>query len=51
MPKIKDGEYIIKLDDYESIKCHWMALHADVDNVTYFDRFGVEYITKEIKSS
>ena len=28
---------------------HWIALHVNSENVTYFDRFGVEHVPKEIK--
>ena len=27
----------------------WIALHVNGDNITYFDNFGVEHITKELK--
>ena len=27
----------------------WVALYVNGDNATYFDTFGVEYISKEIK--
>ena len=27
LPKIKDGAYIVNLDEYESIGTHWIALH------------------------
>ena len=27
---------------------HWIALHGNAGNVTYFDSFGVEHIPKEI---
>ena len=37
--KIKDGEYIINLDEYESIGTHWIALYVNVENVTFFDNF------------
>ena len=47
--KIKDGTYIINLDEYESIVTHWIALYVNDNNVTYFDSFGVEHILKEIK--
>ena len=46
LPKIKDGAYVVNLDEYESIETHWIALYAN-DNVTYFDSFGVEHILKE----
>ena len=37
--KIKDGAYVINLDEYSDIGTQ----------VTYFDSFGVEHIPKEIK--
>ena len=49
LSKIKDEEYIINLDEYESIGTHWIALYVNGENVTYFDSFGVEHIPKEIK--
>ena len=42
--------YIINLDEYSDIETHWVALHVNNDNVTYFDSFGVEHIPKEIKA-
>ena len=44
MPKIKDGTYVINLDDYSDIGTYWIALYALNDNVTYFKSFGVEHI-------
>ena len=49
LPKIKDGAYVINLDEYKSIRTHWIDLHVNAENVTYFDSFGVENILKEIK--
>ena len=46
--KIKNGVYIINLDEYESIGTHWITLFVNAENVTYFDSFGVEYIPKDI---
>ena len=46
--KIKDGAYVINLDEYSDIGTHWVALWVNNDNVTYFDSFSVEYIPKEI---
>ena len=37
LTKIKDGFYVINLDEYSS-------------DVTYFDSFGVEHIPKEIRT-
>ena len=47
LSKIKDGAYIINLDEYESIGTHWIALYVNAKNVTYFDSFWVEYIKKK----
>ena len=47
--KIKDGTYIINLDEYSDIGTHWVALYVKNNDVTYFDSFGVEHIPKEIK--
>ena len=47
--EIKDGVYIINLDEYSDIGTHWVALHVNNNDVTYFDSFGVEHILKEIK--
>ena len=50
LPKIKDGAYIINLDEYSDIGTHWVALYVQNNGVTYFDSFGVEHIPKEIKA-
>ena len=51
LPKIKDGAYVINLDEYSDIGTHWVALYVqnNSDSVVYFDSFGVEHIPKEIK--
>ena len=51
MPKIKDGAYVINLDEYSDIGTHWVSLWVNNNkNVTYFDNFEVEHIPKEIKA-
>ena len=51
LPKKKDRAYVINLDEYYSdTGTHWIALHVQNNNVTYFDSFGVEHIPKEIKA-
>ena len=50
LPKIKDGAYVINLDEYFDIGTQWIALYVQNNNVTYFDSFGVEHIPKEIKT-
>ena len=47
--KVKDGAYIINLDEYSDIGTHWIALYVNTKTATYFDSFGVENIPKEIK--
>ena len=39
LPKIRDGAYVINLDEFKSIQTHWIALYVDGDNVTYFNSF------------
>ena len=46
LPKIKDGAYVINLDEYFDIGTHWVALYVQNNDVTYFDLFGVEHISK-----
>ena len=47
LPKIKDGAYVINLDEFKSILTHWIALPVNGNNrrasydVMYFDSFGV----------
>ena len=50
LQKIEDGTYIINLDEYSDIGIHWVVLHVNNNNVTYFDSFGVEHILQEIKT-
>ena len=45
----KGGAYVINLDDFKSIGSHWITLSVNGNDVTYFDSFGVEHITKKIK--
>ena len=49
LPKIKDGVYVINLDEFKSIGTHWMVLYLNTKNITYFDSFGVEHDPKEIR--
>ena len=48
--EIKDGEYIINLDEYSDIGTHWVDLYVSNNDVTYFYSFGVDHISKEIKT-
>ena len=44
---IKNGAYVINLDEYHDIGTHWVALYVDNKTIIYFDSFGVEHIPKE----
>ena len=45
---VKNGAYVINLDEYHDIGTHWVALHVNNKTMIYFDSFGVEHIPKEI---
>ena len=45
---IKNGAYVINLDEYLDIGTHWVALYVNNKTIIYFDSFGVEHIPKEI---
>ena len=47
--KIKDGAYIINLDEYADVGTHWIALFCKKNEIVYFNSFGVEHISEEIK--
>ena len=47
--KIKDGAYVINLDEYSGVGSHWVALYVNNKTATYFDSFGVEHFPKEIE--
>ena len=32
LPKIKDGAYVINLDEFKSIGTHWIALYVNPEN-------------------
>ena len=50
LPKIiKNGAYVINLDEYADVGTHWIALYVKNNEVIYFDSFGVEHVPKEIK--
>ena len=52
LPKtIKNGAYVINLDEYVDVGTHWIALYVKNNEVIYFDNFGIEHIPKEVKKS
>ena len=51
MPKvIKDGAYVINLDEYVDECTHRIVLYVKNNEVIHFDSFGVEHFLKEIKN-
>ena len=48
LPKIKDGAYVINLDEFKLIETHWEVLYVNANNITYLDSFWVEHIPKVI---
>ena len=46
---IRNGTYVINLDEYADVGPHWIALYVKNNEVIYFDGFDVEHVPKEIK--
>ena len=40
---VKNGAYVINLDEYHDIGTHWVALYVYNKTITYFDSLGVEH--------
>ena len=49
LKKIKDGAYVINLDEYADVGTHWIALFCNRNDIVYFDSFGFENGLEEIK--
>ena len=47
--KIKNGTYVISLDEYTDVGTHWIVLFCNRNEIAYFDSFGVEHIPEEIE--
>ena len=47
--KIKDGAYVVNLDEYSDVGTHWIAIFFNKNEISYFDSCGVEHVPKEIK--
>ena len=47
--KIKDGTYVINLNEYADVGTHWIALFCSRNEIVYFDSFGFEHVPEEIK--
>ena len=42
--KIKDGTYVINLDEYADVGTYWISLFCKENEIAYFDSFGVEHV-------
>ena len=40
-PRIKDGEYVLNLDDKNSKETHWVSLFINKNTAAYFGFFGI----------
>ena len=47
--KIKNGTYVIILDEYADVGTHGIALFCNRNEIVYFNSFGVEHVPEEIK--
>ena len=48
--KIKDGVYVINLDEYADLGTHWIALFCNRNEIVYFNSFGVNMFLKKLKN-
>ena len=46
--RIKDGAYVISLDNKKSKGTHWVSLFIDRNTAVYFDSFKIERILQEV---
>ena len=47
--KIKDGGYVINLDEYVDVGTQCIALYNSNTEIIYFDSFGVEHVPTKNK--
>ena len=48
LTRIKDGEYVINLDDKQCKGTHWVSLFIDRNTIVFFDSFRIEYIPQQL---
>ena len=48
LAKIKDGAYVINLDDKDSKETHCVLLFINKNIAVHFDSFGIGYILQEV---
>ena len=47
--KVKDGTYVINLDEYADIGTHRIVLFCNSSKIVYVDSFDVEHVPEEMK--
>ena len=50
LQKIKDGAYIMNLNEYSNIGTYWVALYIQNNDVSYQGSFGVGHIPRKIET-
>ena len=48
--QIRDGAYIINLDEYTDLGTHWIALFCNRSKIVYFDSFVLSMFLKKLKN-
>ena len=48
--RIKEGTYVISLDEYADVGTHWIAFFCKRSEIVYFNSFAVERVPEEIKN-
>ena len=46
--RIKDGAYVINLDDKKSKGIHWVSFFIARNTAVYFDSFGIKHIPQDV---
>ena len=44
----KDVAHVANLEEYKSIRTHWIDLYVNGNNLSNFDSFGYEHIPREM---
>ena len=47
--RIKDGLYVINIDEYADVGTYWIVLFCNRSGIVYFDSSGVEHVPEGIK--
>ena len=48
LPRVKDGAYVVNLNDKKSNEANWFSLFIDINTAVYFDSFEIEYTPQEL---